>query len=100
MELNKSSYTFAFQNKGYFNLAMQYFIQAVNQIGCHYQTKFEDYKSSVKVKSFVELKEDNYKFNSDHLEDWTNACKTLLLDLKWLIYMTQVEDSFSQKVSD
>jgi len=95
----KSVHTFAFQNKGYFNLAMLDLVKAINQIGEHFQQKYENLKDKVKLNSFIYLKEEDYKFISDRLEDWTNACKYLLQDLKWLIYMSQVEDRIRQETS-
>eukprot|EP00344_Euplotes_crassus_P006757 CAMPEP_0197005352 /NCGR_PEP_ID=MMETSP1380-20130617/28853_1 /TAXON_ID=5936 /ORGANISM="Euplotes crassus, Strain CT5" /LENGTH=272 /DNA_ID=CAMNT_0042424453 /DNA_START=298 /DNA_END=1114 /DNA_ORIENTATION=- len=79
----KCTYSFSFYNKTSFNTGMQVFVKAVNLLGQHFQKKFNHIKGKVKLESFKALSLDRFRFNSDHLEEWTNACKELLKVLKW-----------------
>mmetsp|Transcript_26998 Transcript_26998/g.23834 ORF Transcript_26998/g.23834 Transcript_26998/m.23834 type:complete len:81 (-) Transcript_26998:30-272(-) len=76
---------------------MQMLIKAQNFLCYHFKTKYEHLKDKIKISSYTQLSPEDYKFNSDHLEEWTNACKELLKNLKWLIYMSQVEDRIRQE---
>lgn len=92
----KSIYSFQFQNKTSFNNAMQILVKAVNLICYHFKSKYDHLKDKVKLESYMQLQPENFKFISDRLEEWTNVCKYLLQNLKWLIYMSQVEDRIRQ----
>ena len=76
---------------------MQVLIKAVNLLGYHFKSKYEHLKEKIKLGTYEKLEPQDYKFNSDHMEEWTNACKQLLKILKWLIYMSQVEDRIRQE---
>ena len=93
----KSVHSFSFQNKNSFNSAIQAFVEAINDLGEHYYKKYEHLKDKVKLQSYIKIKPEDYKFDSDRLGEWTNACKYLLQDLKWLIYMSQIEDRIRQE---
>jgi len=93
----KSTYQFSFYNKTTFNNAMTIFVKATNLLGYHLKTKYEHLKGKIRLTSYTQLIPQDFKFNSDHMEEWTNACKELLKVLKWMIYMSQVEDRIRQE---
>lgn len=93
----RATYSFSFYNKTSFNNGMQVFAKSINLLGKHFQKKFNHLKEKVKLGSFTPLVLQRFKFNSDHMEEWTNACKELLKNLKWFIYMSQVEDRIRQE---
>lgn len=97
--VNKSVYSFTFQNKTPFNSAMTVFVKAINLLCYHFKSKYEHLKGKIKLDGYKQLDPENYKFNSDRLEEWTNNCKYLLMNLKWLVYMSQVEDRIRQEKS-
>jgi len=83
---------------------MAEFLKAINQLCFHFSNKYEHLKEKAKLNSFVIMNKDkiddeSIKFNSDNLEGWTNACKYMLQNLKWLIYMSQIEDRIRQETA-
>lgn len=38
------------------------------------------------------IDDERITFDNERLDEWTNACKNFLQNLKWLISMSQVED--------
>ena len=90
-------YAFDFKDTGNFNSAIVVLLEAVGMLWFHFKKKYEHLKERVKLDSFLpmdveKIDDERITFDNERLDEWTNACKNFLQNLKWLISMSQVED--------
>lgn len=85
----KFTYHFNFNWKNSFNSAMKVYLKGLNLLCSHFN------RSSNIPKKEKRFEGEPIKISADHLEE----CKYMLERLKWLIYMTQIDDRVRQELS-